>query len=96
MPLAGHTPGHSGFEITSGDERLLYFGDAMHSSVISVRRPELVNAWDSDSDAAVATRQDLLERGAEGSLRYYGVHFPYPGIGRIVQRDGEHVWTPEG
>ena len=96
VPLAGHTPGHSGFEITSGDERLLYFGDAMHSSVISVRRPELVNAWDSDSDAAVATRQDLLERGAEGSLRYYGVHFPYPGIGRIVQRDGEHVWTPEG
>ena len=96
VPLDGHTPGHSGFEITSGDERLLYFGDAMHSSVISVRRPELVNAWDSDSDAAVATRQDLLERGAEGSLRYYGVHFPYPGIGRIVQRDGEHVWTPEG
>ena len=88
VPLAGHTPGHSGFEITSGDERLLYFGDAMHSSVISVRRPELVNAWDSDSDAAVATRQDLLERGAEGSLRYYGVHFPYPGIGRIEQRDG--------
>ena len=95
VPLAGHTPGHSGFEITSGDERLLYFGDAMHSSVISVRRPELVNAWDSDSDAAVATRQDLLERGAEGSLRYYGVHFPYPGIGRIEQRDGEYVWTPD-
>ena len=96
VPLAGHTPGHSGFEITSGDERLLYFGDAMHSSVISLRRPELVNAWDSDSDAAVATRQDLLERGVEGSLRYYGVHFPYPGIGRIAQRDGEYVWTPEG
>ena len=96
VPLAGHTPGHSGFEITSGDERLLYFGDAMHSSVISVRRPELVNAWDSDADAAIATRQGLLERGAEGSLRYYGVHFPYPGLGRIEQRDGGYVWTPEG
>jgi glyoxylase-like metal-dependent hydrolase (beta-lactamase superfamily II) len=95
VPLAGHTPGHSGFEITSGDERLLYFGDALHSSVISVRRPGLVNAWDSDSDAAIATREGLLERGADGALRYYGVHFPYPGLGRFEQRDDGVVWTPE-
>lgn len=95
VPLPGHTPGHSGFEIASGDERLLYFGDSLHSSVISVRRPDLVNAWDSDNEAAIATRQGLLERGADGSLRYYGVHFPYPGLGRIEQRDGGYVWTPE-
>ncbi|MGZ8219998.1 MBL fold metallo-hydrolase [Methylomagnum sp.] len=95
VPLAGHTPGHSGYEIVSGTERLLYVGDALHSSIISVQRPDWVNAWDTDSAAAVATRQGLLERGATGSLRTYGVHFPFPGLGRFERKDDGFVWTAE-
>jgi glyoxylase-like metal-dependent hydrolase (beta-lactamase superfamily II) len=95
VALAGHTPGHSGYEVVSGADRLLYIGDAMHSSVISVQRPELVNGWDSDSAAAVRTRQGLLGRGASENLRVYGVHFPFPGIGRFQRRDDGFVWLPE-
>ena len=95
IPLAGHTPGHSGYEIVSGDDRLLYIGDAMHSSIISVERPEWRNGWDSDNAAAVATRQGLLERGASGTQRIYGVHFPFPGVGRFQRRDDGFVWVPE-
>jgi glyoxylase-like metal-dependent hydrolase (beta-lactamase superfamily II) len=95
VPLAGHTPGHSGYEIVSGAERLLYIGDAMHSSIISVQRPDWINGWDTDSAAGVATRQGLLERGAAGSLRIYGGHFPFPGLGRFTRRNDGFVWTPE-
>ena len=95
VTLAGHTPGHMGYEIASGGDRLLYLGDAMHSSVISVQRPEWVNVWDSDSDAAVATRQGLLERGASQPLKIYGPHFPFPGLGRFQRRDDGFVWVPE-
>lgn len=95
VALDGHTPGHTGYEIASGTERLLYLGDAMHSSVISVQRPEWVNGWDTDSAAAVATRQGLLERGAAGSHRIYGPHFPFPGLGRFQRRDDGFVWVPE-
>jgi glyoxylase-like metal-dependent hydrolase (beta-lactamase superfamily II) len=95
VPLAGHTPGHSGYEIVSGDDRLLYIGDAMHSSIISVQRPEWRNSWDSDSARAVATRQDLLERGVTGTRRIYGVHFPFPGVGRFQRVDDGFVWIPE-
>lgn len=95
VPLAGHTPGHSGYEIASGAERLLYIGDAMHSSIISVQRPDWVNGWDTDSAAGVATRQGLLKRGAAGSQRIYGVHFPFPGLGRFQRRDDGFVWVPE-
>lgn len=95
VPLAGHTPGHSGYEIVSGPERLLYIGDAMHSSILSVQRPDWVNGWDTDSAAGVATRQGLLERGAAGSLRIYGGHFPFPGLGRFTRRNDGFVWTPE-
>jgi glyoxylase-like metal-dependent hydrolase (beta-lactamase superfamily II) len=96
VALAGHTPGHTGYEIVSGADRLLYIGDAMHSSVISVQAPELVNGWDSDSAAGVRTRQGLLSRGASGGLRIYANHFPFPGLGRFQRRDDGFVWAPEG
>ncbi len=95
VALQGHTPGHTGYEIVSGQDRLLYLGDALHSSLISVERPEFVNKWDSDSDAAIATRLALLGRGATQSLRIYGVHFPFPGLGRFRRQDDGFVWVPE-
>lgn len=91
VALAGHTPGHSGYEIVSGQDRLLYFGDALHSSVLSVAHPEWTNAWDEDSAAAIATRTALAARGG----RLYGVHFPFPGLGAIRAEGDGHVWAPE-
>ncbi|WP_332653489.1 MBL fold metallo-hydrolase [Brevundimonas sp.] len=95
VPLAGHTPGHSGYEIVSGDDRLLYIGDAMHSSILSVQRPEWRNNWDSDNARAAATRQNLLEQGVTGTRRIYGVHFPFPGVGRFQRVDDGFVWIPD-
>ena len=95
VSLDGHTPGHTGYEIQSGTERLLYIGDALHSSIISVQRPDWTLAWDADGADAKVTRQRLLERGASDSLRIYGVHFPFPGLGRFQRRDDGFVWVPE-
>lgn len=93
VSLAGHTPGHSGYEIVSGDARLLYLGDALHSSVLSVQRPEWRNAWDRDAAVGIATRQALLERGATQDLLIYGVHFPFPGLGRFRREDDGFIWA---
>lgn len=95
VALPGHSPGHTGYEIVSGDDRLLYIGDALHSSVISVQGPALRNAWDSESALAVRTREGLLERGARDGLRIYGVHFPFPGIGRFERDEDGFRWVPE-
>ena len=95
VALAGHTSGHTGYEIVSGADRLLYIGDAMHSSVISVQGPELVNGWDSDGAAGIRTRQGLLSRAASENLRIYAGHFPFPGLGRFQRRDDGFVWAPE-
>ena len=95
LPLAGHTAGHTGYEIANGGARLIYVGDALHSSLISVQRPEMANRWDLNGAAAISTRQSLLERGASQNLLFYGVHFPFPGLGRIQRRDDGFVWAPE-
>lgn len=95
VEIEGHTPGHSGYLISSGDDSLLYVGDAMHHFVVSVQRPEWPNAFDGDATAAAASRAALVERSAESGQRLHAVHFPFPGIGRIEKRGEGFVWVPE-
>jgi glyoxylase-like metal-dependent hydrolase (beta-lactamase superfamily II) len=95
VEIKGHTPGHSGYLITSGQSSLLYVGDAMHHYVISVQKPEWPNSFDGDADTAAASRSALLAQSAASGQRLYVVHFPFPGIGKIEQRNGGFVWVPE-
>ncbi len=95
VAVDGHTPGHSAYEIASGDERLLYLGDTAHHHVISVQRPEWTVQFDQDAPLAQASRRALLQRAADERLRVYAVHFPYPGLGRVEARDDGFVWVPE-
>jgi glyoxylase-like metal-dependent hydrolase (beta-lactamase superfamily II) len=95
VALDGHTPGHVGYEITSGKEHLLDIGDMAHSSVISLKKPEWVMAFDNDKDAAAATRKATFARLAKSHDWVFAPHFPYPGVGHIVADGGAYSWTPE-
>lgn len=95
VPVNGHTPGHSAYEIASGGDRLLYIGDSAHHYVISVQRPEWTVQYDENAPQAEASRRALLQRAADGNLRVYAVHFPFPGIGHIKAQGDSFVWEPE-
>jgi len=95
VDIKGHTPGHSGYEITSGTDKILYIGDAMHSSVISVQKPDWPMNFDADQKVGAKSRADLDAQLAASGERVYAVHFPFPGIGKIV-KDGEtYKWVAE-
>lgn len=96
VALDGHTPGHAGYEIGAGDDRLLYLGDVVHHFVVSVQRPDWTVQYDEDAELAQRRRRELLQRAADQALRVYAVHFPFPGLGRIVVRDGHPAWSAEG
>jgi glyoxylase-like metal-dependent hydrolase (beta-lactamase superfamily II) len=95
VPVDGHTPGHSAYEIASGDERLLYIGDSAHHFVVSVQRPEWTVQYDENAPLAQPSRRALLQRAADDNLRIYAVHFPFPGLGRINPQGDSFVWQPE-
>lgn len=95
MAVTGHTPGHSAYEIESGDERVLYLGDSAHHFVISVQRPEWTVQFDENAPLAQAARRALLQRAADDRLRVYAVHFPFPGVGRVKAQGDNFVWVPE-
>ena len=95
VDIQGHTPGHSGFLITSGDASLLYIGDTMHHWVISVQRPDWTIAFDGDAPLAQESRKAVLASAAASGQRVHAVHFPFPGLGTFESRDGTFVWVAE-
>jgi glyoxylase-like metal-dependent hydrolase (beta-lactamase superfamily II) len=95
VAIKGHTPGHSGYLIGSGADTLLYIGDSMHSYVVSVREPQWRTSFDADPATAAASRVALDERVAASGQRLYAVHFPFPGVGKIVKKEGSYVWVQE-
>jgi len=95
VEIKGHTPGHSGYKITSASDSLLYIGDAMHSSIISVQKPDWPMNFDSDQKTGAASRASLLAELASTGQRVYAVHFPFPGLGKIEKRGDGYVWVAE-
>jgi glyoxylase-like metal-dependent hydrolase (beta-lactamase superfamily II) len=99
VALPGHTPGHSGFHVTSGDGGLLIWADVTHLADVQIAKPEVTIAFDVDPDAARATRMRVLDRVASEGLAVAGMHLNMPGF-MTVEKDGatyrkvDLPWTP--
>jgi len=94
VALDGHTPGHSGYEVRSGEARLLDVGDMVHSSVVSLARPDWAMGFDSDKVLGRTTRHAELSRLARSGERVFTPHFPFPGVGHVVAQGDGFVWKP--
>ena len=95
IDIQGHTPGHSGYLITSGDATIAFLGDMAHHSVISVQRPDWTIAFDGDAPTAQASRKKFLEEWAASGQRIFAPHFPFPGIGKVEKQGDNIVWVAE-
>jgi glyoxylase-like metal-dependent hydrolase (beta-lactamase superfamily II) len=90
LAAAGHTVGHASYVISSGGQRLIAFGDAMHSS-IQIEHPDWGAAPDHDPVAAADARRRLVAELAEPGTIGFGVHFADVVFGQVVA-DG--TWRP--
>lgn len=95
VEVKGHTPGHSAYRITSGSDSLLYVGDSVHHSVISVQKPEWPMGFDTDQSTGAQSRAALIADLAASGQRIYAVHFPFPGLGKFAKRGDGYVWVAE-
>lgn len=100
QPLPGHTPGHSGWLLSSGADSLLIWGDVVHLPGIQFRHPEAGLAFDTDSDMARVSRRTALEMAAAEKLLVAGMHLDFPTFGHVAAEAGAFrfipkVWTPE-
>jgi glyoxylase-like metal-dependent hydrolase (beta-lactamase superfamily II) len=85
FPAPGHTPGHAAVAIASGEDRALFFADAV-IHWLYVEHPEWLSRYEAIPDQTVETRRELLERAAaEGAT---ALAFHIPGLWR-VERSGD-------
>jgi glyoxylase-like metal-dependent hydrolase (beta-lactamase superfamily II) len=94
VALAGHTPGHVGYEIVWGQNRLMDIGDSAHSAIVSLARPGWANGFDTDPVAGRASRLATLALLAHSHELVFAPHFPFPGVGRIEKAGDGYVWKP--
>ena len=93
-PIAGHTPGHTGYEFTSNGQSLLIVGDAVHVAQVQLERPDIGVVFDLDGPAADKSRAALFEEAARTGQLVGGQHLPFPSLGRLRKEGAGYVWVP--
>ncbi len=83
--LPGHTPGHTGFRITSGDECLLIWGDIVHFPHIQSARPDVSIVFDCDPLQARETREKIMAQAVRENLLIAGMHLDSTGFARVFK-----------
>ncbi|MEI3789467.1 MULTISPECIES: MBL fold metallo-hydrolase [unclassified Chryseobacterium] len=91
----GHTPGLTVTTISSGNEKLMYIADLIHSDVILFPHPEWGFSGDTDLDIATESRKKLLNQLAETKAKAFAYHLPWPGLGFTRKKDAAYEWIPE-
>jgi glyoxylase-like metal-dependent hydrolase (beta-lactamase superfamily II) len=86
MPFPGHTPGHTGYMIASGQDSLLIWGDIVHVPEIQVPRPEVCMAFDVDPAQAEATRRRVFDMVASDGQAIAGMHLHFPGQAHLLRQ----------
>jgi glyoxylase-like metal-dependent hydrolase (beta-lactamase superfamily II) len=92
--LPGHTPGHTGWMINSGDASLLIWGDVVHLPGIQFARPEAGMAFDTDPAQARATRMRALDMAATDRVMVAGMHLDFPTFGHIRRAGAGYAFEP--
>lgn len=95
MALPGHTPGHTGYHLSSGKEELMIIGDAAAMAALQFSHPEIGLVFDADPAQAIATRKAFLAKAASDKIAVAATHLPFPGFGHIDAKGDAFAWVPE-
>ena len=88
----GHTPGHMSMVLSSGTERLIVLGDAMHCPA-QLTETEWSFLYDVDPAMASATRRRLLQEAEAPGTALLPCHFPGMQAARLVPAEGTRRWV---
>lgn len=88
IQLPGHTPGHAGYLVGTGQQSILVWGDVVGLPHIQTAHPEAGFLTDYDSVMSENTRRAILGRVVDEGLTVAGMHIEFPGVANAI-RDGD-------
>ena len=95
----GHTPGHTSFVLSSGNDKVFIQSDVTNTPDLFVRNPGWHVSYDQIPDVAEATRRKVYDMLVADKMRVQGFHYPFPASG-YIQKDGNGYrlvpapWSP--
>ncbi len=90
---AGHTPGHSIYQIESKGQKLMLWGDLMHVAAVQFDHPEVTIHFDSDNKAAALQRKKAYADAAKQGYMVGAAHLPFPGLGYVRTEGKAYAWN---
>ena len=89
----GHTPGHLAVEVISDGAQMLYIADAaLHP--IHLEHPSWCSSVAFDPEQVMASRVKLFRKASTEKALVMASHFPFPGLGHIIQKGKGWQWQP--
>lgn len=76
LDAAGHTPGHTVYQIKNGDDSLLIIGDLIHVYPVQLPRPDISSIYDMNPQKAAESRKNILKKASEEKDIAAGMHIP--------------------
>ena len=95
LAAPGHSPGQMALSISSKGEQLLCMSDVVLHPV-HLEQPEWCATVDFAPEQVVATRRRLLNKAAVEKALVLAFHFPFPGLGHVIQEGKGWRWQPVG
>lgn len=95
VPCHGHTPGYSAFLVSSAGQQLLVWGDMVHIPEVQIPRPEVTIDFDSDPQAAAASRKRIFDMVASDRMLVTGMHLHFPGFGHLSRHGTGYAFHPQ-
>lgn len=96
IALPGHTPGHTGFMVSSGNESLMIWADIVHQEDLQFQDPTVTLIFDIDPEQAIKTRQKVFDQVVADNQRIAGSHLRIPAVGRVERSNGGFNFVSEG
>ncbi|MEZ5815879.1 MAG: MBL fold metallo-hydrolase [Hyphomicrobiaceae bacterium] len=90
----GHTPGHTSYEIASGNTKLVITGDVTNIPALFVKNPGWHAAFDQDAAMAEKSRRTMFERAVAEAAILTGYHWGMPGAGTIKKDGSGYALVP--
>lgn len=95
VALPGHTPGHTGFVLSSGQDSLFFWADSTDSTTLQLNSPERALVFDIDKEKGVQSRRRAIDLAATDGLLIAGSHVPFPSFGHVAKSGGRFEYVPD-
>ncbi|MFC4761867.1 MBL fold metallo-hydrolase [Dyella koreensis] len=93
-PLPGHTSGHTGYRLRTGERDLVFCGDLFHVVPVQLSEPSVTVCYDNQPRQAKTTRETFLAEAFRRGDAVAAAHAPFPGLGHIHKEAQGYTWLP--